>query len=372
MAEHDPMSTVDPARSTTSRTCWPAEAGPSDALGSSSSPRTCSAPTARSSNFGGGNTSAKGTTIDHAGREIDGHVGQGLGQRPRDDAAGALHRPAARRDPAADRARRDDATRRWSPTSRAASSTRRCRAASIETLLHAFVPAPHVAPHASGRRSTCSPGTADGERLVAECFGDDAAWIPYIRPGFALSKQVGEAVRDNPEPEARRARQARPRRLGRHARRRRTGARSRSINHAAAFVNERTDGDARASAGAQRLRAGERAALLRELLPALRGAVSSERAKVLHGRHVAERVLEFVSSRRRAELVQVGAPCPDHLVHTKRLPLWIPFDPRPTTPTRCANGSRELAERYRDDYRAYFERTATTTTVPADPTRASC
>jgi rhamnose utilization protein RhaD (predicted bifunctional aldolase and dehydrogenase) len=41
-------------------------------------------------------------------------------------------------------------------------------------------------------------GTADGERLIHECFGDEAAWIPYIRPGFTLSKQVGEAVRDNP------------------------------------------------------------------------------------------------------------------------------------------------------------------------------
>ena len=42
-------------------------------------------------------------------------------------------------------------------------------------------------------------GTADGERLVQECFGDAAAWIPYIRPGFTLSKQVGEAARANPD-----------------------------------------------------------------------------------------------------------------------------------------------------------------------------
>ena len=41
-------------------------------------------------------------------------------------------------------------------------------------------------------------GTRDGERLVAECFGDEAAWIPYIRPGFTLAKQVGTAVRGNP------------------------------------------------------------------------------------------------------------------------------------------------------------------------------
>ena len=37
------------------------------------------------SNFGGGNTSAKGTATDHAGREVAGDVGQGLGLGPRDD-----------------------------------------------------------------------------------------------------------------------------------------------------------------------------------------------------------------------------------------------------------------------------------------------
>ena len=41
-------------------------------------------------------------------------------------------------------------------------------------------------------------GAEDGEKLIAECFGDEAAWIPYIRPGFTLARQVGAAVRDNP------------------------------------------------------------------------------------------------------------------------------------------------------------------------------
>ena len=70
--------------------------------------------------------------------------------------------------------------------------------ASIETLLHAFVPAPHVH-HTHPDGINVLAGTADGERLSHECFGDEAAWIPYIRPGFTLSKQVGEAVRDNPD-----------------------------------------------------------------------------------------------------------------------------------------------------------------------------
>ena len=70
--------------------------------------------------------------------------------------------------------------------------------ASIETLLHAFVPAPHVH-HTHPDGINVLAGTADGERLVRECFGDAAAWIPYIRPGFTLSEQVGEAARANPD-----------------------------------------------------------------------------------------------------------------------------------------------------------------------------
>ena len=89
--------------------------------------------------------------------------------------------------------------------------------ASIETLLHAFVPAAHVH-HTHPDGINVLAGTADGERLVRECFGDAAAWIPYIRPGFTLSRQVGEAVRSDPGLQARRARQARARGVGRQRR----------------------------------------------------------------------------------------------------------------------------------------------------------
>ena len=64
-----------------------------------------------------------------------------------------------------------------------------------------------------------------------------------------------------------------------------------------------------------------------QLLPAIRGATSSRAREAALRRRVAEgarvRRLE-----RRARARQVGAPCPDHLVHTKRVPLWVPFDPR--------------------------------------------
>jgi rhamnose utilization protein RhaD (predicted bifunctional aldolase and dehydrogenase) len=69
---------------------------------------------------------------------------------------------------------------------------------SIETLLHAFVPHAHV-DHTHPDAIGSLVGTVDGERLAGECFGADAVWIPYLRPGFALSKLVAQAVAEHPE-----------------------------------------------------------------------------------------------------------------------------------------------------------------------------
>jgi rhamnulose-1-phosphate aldolase/alcohol dehydrogenase len=207
-------------------------------------------------------------------------------------------------------------------------------------------------------------GTRDGERLVAECFGDEAAWIPYIRPGFTLARQVGTAVRENPDLKlvvlakhglvvwGESAEEAYRRTIE-------------VINQAADFVNARTEGVPRFGGAVQSGDEERREALLHAVLPALRGAVSSERRKVLVV-DTSPRVQELVSSRDAPDLVAIGAACPDHLVHTKRVPLWIPFDPaREDADMLCAR-VRERAAEFRDEYRAYVERHRDEDTEPAD------
>ncbi|HZQ09165.1 MAG TPA: class II aldolase/adducin family protein, partial [Anaerolineae bacterium] len=68
---------------------------------------------------------------------------------------------------------------------------------SIETLLHGFIPAAHTDhTHPDAVISlACSP---NGPEWMREIYGDRAAWVEYIRPGFALSKQIGLAMRNNP------------------------------------------------------------------------------------------------------------------------------------------------------------------------------
>jgi rhamnulose-1-phosphate aldolase/alcohol dehydrogenase len=120
------------------------------------------------------------------------------------------------------------------------------------------------------------------------------------------------------------------------------------------------------SARARGLDDAARRAALRTVLPALRGAVSSQSSKVLIS-DLSPEVIELVDSRDGADVATVGAACPDHLVHTKRAPLWVPFDP-------SNEGTDELAERiavraaeFRDQYRDYVERHADSDIAAADP-----
>ena len=341
---------------------WPAEPAPDDVLEQLVQASHLLGANRAVSNFGGGNTSAKGTATDHAGREVDVMWVKGSGS----DLATieAADFTGLRMDEMLPLLERDEMS-----DEDMVAYLARCQIdpamprASIETLLHAFVPAPHVH-HTHPDGINVLAGSADGERLVRECFGDEAAWIPYIRPGFTLSKQVGEAARENPG--------LKLVVLAKHglvvwgdsaeeAYRRTIEV----INQAVAFVNERT-GDTPRFGGPHPAAQRAKPELLGELLPAIRGAVSSEKHKLLTV-DTSERALEFVSSADAERLVTVGAPCPDHLVHTKRVPLWIPYDPEADDADALRERIAERAEAFREDYRAYVDAHADDTTEPADP-----
>src|SRR4051794_22756694 len=291
------MSTI-PQLIDTATDLWPADGVPSDTLGQLVLASNLLGANRAVSNFGGGNTSAKGTAVDHTGREVPVMWVKGSGS----DLAtmGREHFTGLKLDEVVTLFERDEMS-----DEEMVAYLSRCMLdpamprASIETLLHAFVPAPHVH-HTPPDGINVLAGTADGERLVAECFGDEAAWIPYIRPGFTLSKQVGAAVRENPG--------LKLVVLAKHglivwgdtaeeAYRKTIEV----INQAVAFVNERT-GDVSRFGG----RKLEPQGALQELMPAIRGAVSSERAKVLTV-DTSDRVMEFVCSEQAPQLITVGA-----------------------------------------------------------------
>ena len=58
-------------------------------------------------------------------------------------------------------------------------------------MLHAFLPAQHV-DHVHADVICALTNNAEPERHVREALGEDVVVVPYVRPGFSLSKQVGE------------------------------------------------------------------------------------------------------------------------------------------------------------------------------------
>lgn len=310
-------------------------------------------------NFGGGNTSAKGLSIDHLGNEVPTMWVKGSGS----DLATMKSSDFTplRLDDMLHVFSRDEMT-----DDEMVAHLARCQLdpgaprASIETLLHAFIPASHVH-HTHPDAINMLAGTRDGEALVAQCFGDRAAWVPYIRPGFALAKQVGKLVRAQPELELFV--------LAKHglvvwgdtaeeAYRRTVDV----INEAAAFVATRTS-DVRPFGGPAKRPAVDQGAVLDRLLPVIRGAVSSRQPKVLV-LDTSAATMELVSSLAGSDIAHVGAACPDHLVHTKRVPLWIAYDDDLDV---MAQSVRVEVARYRDEYRAYVTANADPSTVEADP-----
>ena len=303
-------------------------------------------------NFGGGNTSVKVSQVDHTGRTTEVLWVKGSGSDLAtidrngftglrlDEILPLVERPAMS----------DEEMVAYLARCQLDPSMPR---PSIETLLHAFIPHAHV-DHTHPDAIGAIVGATDGERLAEECFGTDAVWIPYIRPGFALSKLVAEAVSSSPN--------AGIVLLAKHGlvtwgatAAESYAATLDAINRAAAFVEERRSG-AEPFGGAARapLEHDRRVALLAEVMPALRGALSVDGPRVLQI-DLSPAVLEFVAGRDSRELSQVGAACPDHLVHTKRRPAWIEFDPESDDAAGLRDRLVEQVGLFHEREHAYFE-----------------
>jgi rhamnulose-1-phosphate aldolase/alcohol dehydrogenase len=307
-------------------------------------------------NFGGGNTSTKAKERDHAGREIDVLWVKGSGSdlatiRAEQFTGLKLEEvlPLEERE-----AMSDEEMVAYLASCQLRPDMPR---GSIETLLHAFVPYAHVDhTHPDAINMICC--SEGGEELAAECFGEEAVWIPYIRPGFTLSKQVGEAVKNNPN--------VRFILLAKHGlvtwgeTHEESYSRTiEAINRAAEFVASRA-GEPFGGRTVEPPSPEQREALLAEVLPTLRGALSSgsDEAihKILRSDYTTEDVLEFVCGRDSKELSQVGAACPDHLVRTKVKPLWVDFDPQEEGADELKAKLREGVEGYRREYEEYYAR----------------
>jgi rhamnulose-1-phosphate aldolase/alcohol dehydrogenase len=305
-------------------------------------------------NQGGGNTSAKATVADHAGRATRVLWVKGSGTdlatiTPSGFAALRLDELLPLR------------TRAAMVDEEMVDYLLRCAFGpdqprpSIETLLHAFVPAAHV-DHSHPDAIIALTSSPDGRHLAAEAFGDEAVWLDYERPGFAMSRRIADLLEAHPS--------ARAVLLAKHGLVTWGETGEESYRSTIDFVTRAAKAIEQTAASrfgmggpdVAVLRDEDVAALLQTSLPALRGALLADSDGVILEVDRSPEAVAFASSTRAPEVSQIGAPCPDHLINTKHKPLVVRFDPGVDGAEQLAQAFRHGVDEYAEWYRGYFAR----------------
>jgi rhamnulose-1-phosphate aldolase/alcohol dehydrogenase len=239
---------------------------------------------------------------------------------------------------------------------------------SIDTAMHGLVDQPHV-DHLHPDSGIALATAADGERLTEQCFSDRVVWVPWRRPGFQLGLDIAEIQRTNP--------QAIGCILGGHGITAwgQTSEKAQAhsleiIRTAAEFIAERGKPEPFGPEirGYQPLPEAERRKRAAALAPAIRGLAATDRRQIGHFTDSGV-VLDFLARQQHPRLAALGTSCPDHFLRTKVRPLVLDLPPTAPLDETIAR-LKELHAAYREDYRAYYNRHATTASPPmreADP-----
>ncbi|WP_407271204.1 bifunctional aldolase/short-chain dehydrogenase [Radiobacillus sp. PE A8.2] len=225
---------------------------------------------------------------------------------------------------------------------------------SIETLLHAFLPFKHV-DHTHPDAIISIACADNGKEVAKEIYGDRFVWVPYIRPGFKLSKMIAEGVQNNPNAELVI--------MEKHGLVTWGETSEESYHKTIAIIQEAEDyitakAEAKTHFGGAQSEAfteEQRKEIFAKVLPIVRGQVSKNN-KMLVTYDDSDEILNFVNSTDAKELSQIGAACPDHLVHTKRVPLFIDWDPSKKDIDALLERVKLGIAAFEEEYVAYFER----------------
>ena len=227
------------------------------------------------------------------------------------------------------------------------------RASSIDTPLHAFIPAAHV-DHTHPNAVIAIAASSNGRQLTREIYGESVAWVDWQRPGFDLGLALRDCIAANPGIVGVV--------LGGH------GLINWAdddktcyelsltlIEMAARHLAERDLGESAFGGAKYRsLPAAQRDALLAHILPRLRGMVSRENRFIATVQHD-EATLAFVNSADAARLAELGTSCPDHFLRTKIKPLCADWNPQTDDGAALLASLEAGIARYRADYAAYYE-----------------
>ena len=232
-------------------------------------------------------------------------------------------------------------------------------AASIDTPLHAFLPFAHV-DHLHPDWAIALAASANGRTKLEEFnrkYGRKIVWVPWQRPGFELALLIEKAVTDNPGTDGLI--------LGSHGLF--TWGQTqyecylnsiRTIDQMGEFIMEHRTRKGALFGGLKHSPLPDRRGVAARILPALRGAMSSNRRVIAHFTDD-EDALTFAGSRWSKELGALGTSCPDHFLRTRICPMFIDWDPAKENADVLKSRIHEQAVSYRAEYKKYYDACAT-------------
>ena len=232
-------------------------------------------------------------------------------------------------------------------------------AASIDTPLHAFLPFAHV-DHLHPDWAIALAASANGKRKLEEFnkqFDRRIVWLPWQRPGFELALMIERAVKDNPGAEGLI--------LGGHGlftwgmTQRDCYLNSiHTIDQMGDFILKHRSKTGVPFGGVEHGPAQNRQSVAVQILPALRGVVSSNRRVIAHYADD-EDALDFAGSKWAKELSSLGTSCPDHFLRTRVCPLFLPWDSAKEDVVVLKDRIQTEVVRYRAAYKKYYDAWAT-------------
>jgi len=228
-------------------------------------------------------------------------------------------------------------------------------AASIDTPLHAFLPFLHV-DHLHPDWAIALAASANGKRKLEQFnkeFDRKIVWVAWQRPGFELALLIERAVRDNPDAEGLI--------LGGHGlftwgnTQRECYLNSiHTIDQMGEFIQRHQEKKGLLFGGLVYAPVADRKTIATQVLPTLRGVVSSNRRVIAHYADDDDS-LTFAGSKWARDLSSLGTSCPDHFLRTRVCPWFIEWDPNTEGVLALKARIRSAVSQYREAYTKYYE-----------------
>jgi rhamnose utilization protein RhaD (predicted bifunctional aldolase and dehydrogenase)/NAD(P)-dependent dehydrogenase (short-subunit alcohol dehydrogenase family) len=301
---------------------------------------------------GGGNTSVKAKARDLSGAEVEALYVKGSGWDMAAIEPAGL--PAVRLAPLLQlRAQQAMSDTDMARALRAFLIDPQAPSPSVETLLHAFIPATFV-DHSHSTAVLSLIDQPNSAELCAEVYGRRLGFVPYVMPGFRLAKKCAEIFEQD--------RRVEGLILDKHGIFTFGATAREAYERMIEFV----------TLAEERLRKNRKAftavklpaplAPLAEVTPILRGVCSLRDAQGegAHRRPIvqfrtSEAILNYVNGKDVARYARAGPLTPDHVMRVKPWPLIVPA-PQDGKLGAFKQAALAAARQFIEDYRSYFAR----------------